>query len=294
MPGCQVRIICISISLLCFIPRQANADIIAVSTSDTGQSVVSIWDTRSNVQVGAWAPGGNSVSDIAFDSATGELYAITPAGVKRRTSSGATESLGYVGAAAGFGGDLIAYDGLVYISASDTGQNVVSIWDTRSNVQVDAWAPGGNSVSDIALDTVTGDLYAITTGDVKRRTSSGATESLGYGSAPAGFGGDLAFNSFRIVPEPNSAFFFGTMTAFVLLLKRRRRETPLGKPWGMILHRTMKPTQYKLLHLTQEVDQSTLVQKASFRKNELAVKLFDSFHADKTACWQPASRHHAC
>jgi hypothetical protein len=189
-------------------------DLIVISRDDSsGASPNPLFRQMSTgANLGGYTPDGRAVADHAFDPTTNDLYSLTEAGVVRRIPSGATSTLaGVPGALIGLGGDItVGPLGVLSISLDDTADTNPKFYQTITGTPLGGWIPGG-VVLDQAYDPVTGDLYALTTTGVFKRTPAGVQSQIpGISGVPIGQGGDITvFNQLAAVPEPSGIVLFG-------------------------------------------------------------------------------------
>ena len=187
------------------------------------------WDTNNANAHSVWNTGYIDVSDISVDPVTGDLYALTNGGVIKRTPTNGFTNLGLTSVGTNMGGDLEVYDGLVSVSRTDNGGFLVYQWDTSNSNAYNQWHTGDSYVSDIAVDSVTGDLYALTSNGIRRQTAENNWETLGLISAPRGDGGDLqvislsAGSSGGALPEPTTFVVWGVLLCGVGTVVGQRR-----------------------------------------------------------------------
>ena len=203
--------------------------LISVSSNDLGDRFVRQWDTKNSNAFSIWDTRDGAVNDISIDPVTGDLYALTQSGIRRQTVNNGVQVLGLANAGFNQGADLEVYDGVISASLTDLGDRFVRQWDTNNSNAFSFWDPRGGAVSDIAIDPVTGELYALTQSGIRRQTANNGVEILGLFSAGFNLGGDIEIFSLPTppdpanVPEPTSLLVWGLL-GMACSLKRSVKE----------------------------------------------------------------------
>ena len=205
-------------------PQGQGGDIAVSPTGNFAFSQTDVSPTinlynSSGALLGYWTPDG-PVSDIAYDQTTGDLYAFTQGAVYKRTPGGVQSFLGIYPAPPTQGGDIaVSPTGNFAFSQTDVSPTI-NLYNS-SGALLGYWTPDG-SVSDIAYDQTTGDLYAFTSGQVYKRTPGGVQSFLGMISAPVDLGGDIAV--YNPVPIPGAIWLLGSGLIGLVGIRRKFKK----------------------------------------------------------------------
>jgi len=243
---------CISLTLGSILASSpANASVsIAITRQDTGNIFGSLpayqYDGAGNL-LGPIGPQGNSsfIQDIAYDSATGDLWALitNPNDASAATIANLTQNTSFaagVDVFANKGGNIAVFNGaLAAITRQDTGNIFGSLpayqYDSAGNLLGPIGPQGDSSfIQDIAYDSATGDLWALiaNANDASAATIANLTQNTSFAAGVDVFankGGNIAvFSPGVVIPEPTSVIVWSMLAVFAGIVASYRRKGRCG------------------------------------------------------------------